>query len=317
VASVNAILQQFALPVFADTDRQTFQIDASTLEDRITEHTRCIMPVHLGGSTANMDEVLRIAKKHNLAVVEDACQSHLAEWRSQKAGGLGDAGCFSFQETKILPCGEGGACVTNRDDLYDKIHAFQNNGRDRVKGVPKEGYLHQGANLRMTEYQAALLLTQLARLEKQCQHRIENAKYLNELLQEIPGVRPAAAYEGNTRSTYYIYMMHYDKSQFNGLPRDRFTEALRKEGVSVGGGYSYLNQHPFLKKMLSSRWYSTIYSKERIDQYWKNNHCPENDKLSEEGLFMSQGHLLAGKSHIEQIANAIRKVHAYAKELKA
>ncbi|MBN2329722.1 MAG: DegT/DnrJ/EryC1/StrS family aminotransferase [Candidatus Omnitrophica bacterium] len=317
VASVNAILQQFALPVFADTDRQTFQIDVTTLEDRITEHTRCIMPVHLGGNTADMDEVLRIAAKHKIPVVEDACQAHFAEWRGRRVGGLGDAGCFSFQETKILPCGEGGACVTNSDDLYDKIHAFQNNGRDRKLGKPSEGYLHHGANLRMTEYQSALLLAQLTRLEEQCRHREENAHYLEELLKEIPGVRHAARYEGNTRNTYYLFMMHYDKSQFDDLPRSRFIEALRKEGVYVGGGYHYLNKHPFVEKMLHSRWYSNIYSKERIERYWKNNHCPENDKLSEEGLFMSQRHLLGSKSHVEQIAAAIRKVHAYAKALKA
>lgn len=316
VASVNAILQQFALPVFADTDRQTFQIDVSTLEERITEHTRCIMPVHLGGSCANMDEVLRIAKKHNIPVVEDACQSHFAEWRGKRVGGVGDVGCFSFQETKILPCGEGGACTTQSDELYDTIHAFQNNGRDRKLGVPATGYMHHGANLRMTEYQGALLLAQLTRLEEQCRHRVENANYLNDLLKDIPGIRPAGVYEGNTRSTYYLYMLHYDAAAFEGLPRSRFLEALQKEGVSIGSGYRYLNKHPFIKKMLESRWFSNIYSKERIEQYWKNNNCPENDKLSEEGLFMSQCHLLGSKSQMEQIALAIRKARAFAKELK-
>ncbi len=316
VASVNAILQQYALPVFADTDRQSFQIKTDTLEERITENTKCIMTVHLGGICSNMDEILRIAKKHNLSVIEDACQSHYAEWRGQKVGGIGDVGCFSFQETKILPCGEGGACVTQSDDLYDKIHAFQNNGRDRKLGKPSEGYLHHGANLRMTEYQGALLLAQLTRLEDQCKKRVENANYLDELLADIPGIRPAIGYEGGTRNTYYLYMMHYGKDQFEGLSRSRFVDAMRKEGVYIGGGYRYLNKHTFIKKMLNSRWYSNIYSKERIEQYWENNHCPENDKLSEEGLFMSQHHLLATKSHMEQIAHAIRKVHKHAGDLK-
>ncbi len=316
VASVNAILQQFALPVFADTDRQTFQIDTTTLEERITENTKCIMPVHLGGSTANMDEVLRIAQKHNIPVVEDACQAHFAEWRGQRVGGIGDVGCFSFQETKILPCGEGGACVTNNEDLYDKMHAFQNNGRDRKLGKPREGYLHHGANLRMTEYQAALLLAQLTRLESQCAHRVKNANYLNKMLEDIPGIRPAAMYEGNNRNTYYLYMLHYDKEQFSGLSRSQFVDAMRKEGVYLGGGYHYLNKHPFLKKMLNSRWYANIYPKERIDAYWKNNHCPENDTLSEEGLFMSQRHLLSSPSHMEQIAEAFRKVQSHAQALK-
>ncbi len=101
VATINAVFLQHALPVFVDTDRKTFQIDAAKIEAAITPQTRCILPVHLGGNPADVDTILAIAKKHNLRVVEDACQAHLAEWRGKKVGTLGDLGCFSFQASKI------------------------------------------------------------------------------------------------------------------------------------------------------------------------------------------------------------------------
>jgi len=117
VATVNAVLLQHALPVFVDTDPETFQIDARKIEAALTDRTACLLPVHLGGAAADMDAILAIAKARKLPVVEDACQSHLAEWRGRKVGTLGDLGCFSFQASKNLNSGEGGAVVSNDDDL--------------------------------------------------------------------------------------------------------------------------------------------------------------------------------------------------------
>jgi dTDP-4-amino-4,6-dideoxygalactose transaminase len=117
VATINAVFLQHALPVYVDTDRKTFQIDADKIEAAITPRTRCILPVHLGGNPVNLDKILAIAKKHNLRVLEDACQAHLAEWRGKKVGTLGDLGCFSFQASKNLNCGEGGAILSNSTEL--------------------------------------------------------------------------------------------------------------------------------------------------------------------------------------------------------
>lgn len=314
VATVNAVVQQFALPVFTDTDTRTFQMDPASLEDRITEHTRCIMPVHLGGGVADMDGILNVAKKHDLSVVEDACQAHFAEWRGTKVGGVGDIGCFSFQATKILPCGEGGAIVTNREDLLDAFHAFQNNGRDRLTGT-RGGYQYQGTNLRMTEFQAAVLLAQLTRFEDQCKHRERNADYLSELLGEIPGITPAGKYDGCTRMTYYLYMMDYDSRHFAGLSRTQFRRALNKEGIPCGSGYGPLNKQPFIEKTLNSRGYQNIYSKERLAKYREMNVCPANDRLCETGLFMGQQVLLGNRPDVEQVAEAIRKIQAHAADL--
>ena len=188
VATINAVLVHHALPVFVDTDPETFQIDARLLESAISEHTACIMPVHIGGSAADMDTILSVAARHKLPVIEDACQAALAEWKGRKLSTLGDLGCFSFQASKNLNSGEGGAILTNDDRLALECRSFQNNGRATVGGL---NYARNGANLRMTEFSAALLATQLTRLEEQSRHREENAAYLTGLLREIPGITPA------------------------------------------------------------------------------------------------------------------------------
>lgn len=314
VATVNAVIQQFALPVFVDSDPETHLMDATLLEEAITEHTRCILPVHLGGLSTDMDTIRKVAKRHNLPVLEDACQAHFTEWRGKRVGGLGDIGCFSFQASKILPCGEGGAIVTNNEDLLDKFHAFQNNGRDRLTGT-RRGYQYQGGNLRMTEFQSALLLAQLTRFDEQCRLRERNAEYLTDLLNEISGISPARLNEGCTRGTYYIYMMSYDGQHFAGLSRSKFLNALGKEGIPIWSGYRPLNKEPFIEKTLNSRAYQSVYSKERLERYRKNNHCPENDRLCEIGLIMGQGPLIGTKEGVEQIAEAILKVQAHAEAL--
>src|SRR6516162_4732037 len=123
VATINVVLLQFALPIFIDTDRQTSQIDATKIEAAITERTRCILPVHLGGNAADMDTILAVAKKHSLPVIEDTCQSHLAEWRGKKLGSLGRGGCFSFQVTKNLSGGEGGAIISDDGEFIERSYA--------------------------------------------------------------------------------------------------------------------------------------------------------------------------------------------------
>lgn len=314
VATINPVIQQFALPVFVDTDVNTQEIDPATLERAIGPNTRCILPVHLGGNVANMGEVLKVARKHGIPVVEDACQAHFAEWNGQRVGAIGDVGCFSFQSTKILPCGEGGAVVTSRDDVYDRLHSFQNNGRDRLTGT-REGYQHQGSNLRMTEFQAALLMAQLTRFEEQCIRREQNAKLLTSLLKGIPGIEPASMYKGCTRNTYYIYMARYDSRHFAGLTRSGFLRALRREGILCGEGYEPLNKEPFLEKIFNSRPYKRLYSAERMKRYREDNHCPANDELCEQGLFFSQRCLLGSEKDINQIAGAIERIQTHASEI--
>jgi len=313
VATVNAVLLQHALPIFVDTDPETFQIDARQIEAAITPRTACLLPVHLGGNAADMDAILAIAKKRKLPVIEDACQAHLGEWRQRKLSTLGDLGCFSFQASKNLNAGEGGAILSNNQELIERCRSFHNNGRGPVKGG--FSYPGNGANLRITEFQAALLLEQLTRLEEQSKTREQNAAHLTAQLGEIPGIVPARRYEGCTRHGYHLYMFRYEKSGFADLPRARFLEALRAEGIPCSGGYTPLNKEPFLKRALESRAYRAIYSERELARWEARNHCPANDQLCRQAVWLTQTVLLGTGRDMDQIAGAVRKIQAQAGRL--
>jgi perosamine synthetase len=317
VATINVILARYALPVFVDTDPETFQIDARKIESAITERTVAILPVHLGGGTADMDTIMAVARKRKLPVIEDACQSHLAEWRGRRVGTLGATGCFSFQASKNLNSGEGGAVLTDDQTLLEKCFAFHNNSRGRKTAGYDFSYMGSGLNLRLTEFQAALLLAQMTRLEAQAKLREQNAQHLTTLLREIPGILPARAHEGCTRNAYHLYMFRYRKEHFAGLPRATFLKALRAEGIPASGGYAPLNKEPYLKSTFSSRGYQAIYAKERIAHWEERNQCPENDRLCEEGVWFTQNMLLGARREMEQIAEAIRKIQTHSDELLA
>jgi dTDP-4-amino-4,6-dideoxygalactose transaminase len=312
VATVNAVLVHHALPVFVDTDPETFQVDARLLESSITERTACILPVHIGGSAADMDAILAVAARHKLPVVEDACQAALGEWKGRKLSTLGDLGCFSFQASKNLNSGEGGAILTSDDRLAGECRSFQNNGRATVGGL---NYARNGANLRITEFQAALLLTQLSRLEEQSRRREQNARYLTELLREIPGIAPARMYEGCTRNAYHLYMFRYDPAEFEGLPRSKFLQAMGAEGIPCSAGYSPLYREPFLKATLESRPFRAVYSPRRIADYLQRIQCPANDRLCEQGVWLYQTVFLGPRSDMDQIAEAVRKIRKQAGRL--
>ncbi len=317
VASANVIPTLFALPVFADTDPETLKIDPNSIEERITENTKAILPVHIGGGAADMDKIMAISRKYNIPVVEDACQAWLGEWRNKKLGSMGDTGCFSFQVSKNIPSGEGGAIIGSDQKLMDLCNAFTNNSRPpRRKGATLSGYPYPGLNFRMTEFQGAILLGQVRRLVGQQNLRIQNAEYLDSLLKDIPGISQVKKYPGETRNGYHLFMMTYDKKYFNGLPKRKFTQATRAEGIPISTGYTPLNKEPFIEYHLSSRVFKSIYSKQRLDKFRRDNRCPVNDVICEDvALWMGQRVLLGGRKDMEDIAEAITKIQKNASKL--
>ena len=315
IATINAVLLMHALPVFVDSDIETFQIDARKVEQAINGRTRLILPVHLGGSAADLDTIMEIGRRRGITVVEDACQAHLAEWRGRKVGTYGKTGCFSFQASKNLNSGEGGAVLTEDDELIETCYRFHNNSRGRRNTGDDFSYRNTGANLRMTEFQGALLQAQMTRLETQARTRDANAAHLTNLLKQIPGISPARMYDGCTRNAYHLYMFRYDPSQFSGLPRAAFLKALGAEGVPALSGYSPLNKEPFLEATLSGPGFKTIYSKARIDAWRAQNLCPQNDRLCTEAIWLVQTMLLGPRQDMEDIAEAIRKVQGTAPQL--
>jgi dTDP-4-amino-4,6-dideoxygalactose transaminase len=309
IATYNAVLNSVALPVFADTDPETFLINPDKIEEKITENTRAILPVHILGLPANMTKINAIAKKHNLKVIEDACQAWLAEWGGKKCGTLGDLGCFSFQESKHLPCGEGGAVVGNDEALMDRVWSYHNCGRPYGSVKGKTGYPIVGNNRRMTEYQAAILLNQVQRLEAETAKRIENANYLTARIKDIPGIVPHKLGEGATRAVYHLYPFRYKQEQFNGLPRSQFLAALSREGIPCAGGYGPQYNDELIEAALTSKNFRRAFPKERLDRYRQELHYPANDQLCQEAVWFSQNMLLGTKSDIDDIANAIQKVY--------
>jgi dTDP-4-amino-4,6-dideoxygalactose transaminase len=213
VATVDAILLNNALPVFADIDPGTWQIDPAKIEEKITENTVAILPVHITCGMNNMDKINAIARKHNLKVVEDACQAHLADWDHKKAGTLRDLGCLSLQNSKNITTGEGGAILVDDEHLMGLCYSFHNFGRPKGRYMSREhgGHPILGTNCRMAEYQASILITQMDSVEEETSRRSENASYLTEKLKEIPGIVPLKHYKEMTRTTYYCYGFRYKK----------------------------------------------------------------------------------------------------------
>ena len=310
VASIAVIMLSGALPIMVDTDPETFQVNPDKMEEKITENTKAILPVHIYGLPANMDKINAIANKHNLIVVEDACQAWLAEWRGKKCGTLGDLGCFSFQNSKHLTCGEGGAVVGDDDGVMNRCHSYHNFGRPYGETtLTLGGYVRLGTKCRMTEFQAAMLLAQMKRLEEQTRTRGRNAEYLTSRIKEIPGIIPPRLYEGVTRAVYHLYPFRYKAEHFNDLPRAKFLAALRAEGIPCGDGYGTLNKDPFVEHTLNSRNFRRMYSKERLNRCREQNHCPDNDRLCTEAAGLSQRLLLGTKKDMDDIADAIFKIY--------
>lgn len=316
IASITSILMHYALPVFVDIDPETFQIDAKKIEAAVTPQTKAIMPVHIGGSCADLDTVLAVAKKRKLLVIEDACQAHLAEWRTAKAGTLGKAGCYSFQITKNLPSGDGGAIITNDGELVERLYAFHSNCRPKTLGSFNFTYFNTRAgNFRMTEFVGTVLLTQMTRVEKQSQARDANTKYLTSLLQQIPGIIPAKTYEGNTRSSHHIYMMRYKSEEFAGLSRDKFIEALKAEGIPCLSGYAPIDFRKFVQEALAPDGRLRVYSQKQMADWASRCQLPENDKLCKEAVWIMQENFIGPRSDMDQIAEAVRKIRAHAGEI--
>ncbi|KUK75953.1 MAG: DegT/DnrJ/EryC1/StrS aminotransferase [Proteiniphilum acetatigenes] len=322
IASVSCILFNGAIPVFVDIDPETFQMDPDKIEEKITPHTRAILPVHILGLPCDMERIMKIAAKHNLLVVEDACQAWLAEINGKKVGTFGNAGCFSFQNSKNMAIGEGGAIISDDDAFMDRCYSYHNYGNPygSIVGQFSAGTVMIGTKLRITEYQAAIGLAQLTRLEEQTNLRNENAAYLRSQIEGIPGIKPYKLYKNVTKAAYHLFPFRYHKEEFKGLSRTDFLSALQAEGIPCSSGYSELNKMPFLNNAFNSKYFRKFYSSERLNyqRYAEENNCPLNEKLcNEEAVWIPQNVLLGSKSDMRKIAGAIEKIQKHAELILA
>ena len=302
IATASIVIEANCVPVFVDIDPRTYNLDASKIEAAITPRTKAIIPVHFAGQACEMDQILEIAKKHSLRVIEDACHGHGAEYKGKKLGSIGDAGCFSFQSSKNLTCGEGGMVITNDDALYQMMNSLRNVGR--VEGGAWYEHHYAGCNYRITQLQVVLLTNQLKRLEEQTMIRHKNGTYLNELLSKIEGITPLSRGLGETVHSYHIYIFKYDKSKFNGLSKVEFAKMLAAEGIPCFMGYP----EPLYKQPLFQKKNFMCYAIPKGVDYSKVQ-CPVTEKACyEEAVWIMQQAMLGTPKEMELFASAILKI---------
>jgi len=230
IASASAVLMVQGVPVFADILPGTCQIDPSDVERKITPRTRAIVAVHFGGYPSDMDSLCAIAARHGLRLVEDCAQAVGTLWRGRHVGSLGDAGTFSFQQSKTLSCGEGGAVTTASEEIYNQAFAYHHIGR--VLGSAKYDHTSVGPNYRMNEFQGALLRTQLAKVPRQTETRMANADLLRRGLEDIPGLTSLDPDTRITQRGHYMFIILYDERVY-GCERARYMEAMKAEGAEL------------------------------------------------------------------------------------
>jgi dTDP-4-amino-4,6-dideoxygalactose transaminase len=301
VATASSVLAVSATPVFVDIEPGTLNIDPSKIEAAITPCTKAIVPVHIAGRPADMDGVMEAARKHGLRVIEDAAQAHAAEWNRRKVGAIGDCGTFSFQASKNLNGGEGGIIVTNDEEIADRVWSVHNVGRTKNGGW----YEHQvlGGNFRMTEWQAAILLSQLERLPEQTERRTQNAEYLSDQLKDIAGIITFPLDPRVTRHAYHLYAFRY--SGFGGRSRDEFLAALNAEGIPSSSGYVPLYKEQLFQRKAAGQG-AWCRAGKQID--YSAVQCPVCEEVCGDTIWLGQNMLLGSQGDMDDIADAIQKI---------
>src|SRR5579872_5405993 len=231
--TVGPVLLLNAIPVFVDVDPETYCLDWRLVEQAITPKTKAILPVHLGMRFADMDELLRLAQKHNLKIIEDCAHAHGGMWKGKGAGSMGDLGAFSFQSSKLITSGEGGAVITNNLEYMERVQSYINAGRASLTDQFHHRIL--GFNYRLGEFQAAVLSAQLERLPKQAKVREKNIKRLETKLKNTPAIGLLPAEPRITRLAPYGYVLKYFSAKSKDIPRAAFVAALQLEGIPCDG----------------------------------------------------------------------------------
>lgn len=240
VATAAAVLRVNATPVIVDVEADTFNIDPALVELAITPQTKAVIAVHLGGSMSDMDRLNKICEKRGLFLIEDCAHAHGSQWRARGAGSHGVFGSFSFQHSKLMTAGEGGSLTTNDSLLADRAWSFANCGRKRGGGTYDHGSI--ASNLRMTEWQAAILTAQLQRYPTQFDYRARSAGLLDDLFSGVPGIAPQKPYEQMTARAYYCYVFFVDPRIFGAGASTRVFNALSESGVPLSLSYPAMNE---------------------------------------------------------------------------
>jgi dTDP-4-amino-4,6-dideoxygalactose transaminase len=319
VASASCILRAGGVPIFVDVEPHTYAMDPDLLHEAITPRTKAILPVHLAGYPAQIDKIVEIADEHGLFVIEDCAQAHGSLYHGKPVGSFGQLGCFSFQSSKFMASGEGGMILTNDQDLWQRCHSYKDCGRLRgdagyvdSKTAYEQGQWGFGLNYRLTEFQAAVLLAQLERMEEHKAQRMTNARSLYDALDDMDGLTPLELQEGQNT---WRFIVNYASDAFDGLSLGRFIEAVRAEGIPL----RHFPLYPLPKEGLYCGYLQLLAGSPGLAANPKDYgavHLPVAERAHSENIvYLQQNVLLGDATDMEDIVIAIDKVLTFRAEL--
>jgi dTDP-4-amino-4,6-dideoxygalactose transaminase len=311
-ATAAPVLKLGAIPVFVDVSPDNYCLDVEAVRAAITAKTRVVIPVHLAMNMVDMDALTELAKQYNLKVIEDCAHAHGAKWRGRGAGAWGDAGSFSMQTSKLMTAGEGGVVTTNDDEVFELCQSYVNCGR--ASSTDRFGHRMLGFNYRLSEFQAAVLLSQMPRLDEQTELRALRAARLSEGLAKIDGITLLKRDARLTTQAIYQYVFKYNSQTFGGASRNRFVAALEAEGVPCDG----LFYEPIYRSVLFQVDAKDFLQLEANHLPWAKAHCPVAERAAyQESVWLPHQILLGDESDVDDVIEAILKIQNNLDELLA
>jgi dTDP-4-amino-4,6-dideoxygalactose transaminase len=312
ISTASAVIEANAIPVFADIDLHTFNVDPRAVETAITPRTKAIVPVHFAGQPADMAAIMAMADARELVVIEDAAHAHGASYRGRPAGSVGHMASFSFQSSKNMTAGEGGIIITSDDGLAASCRSIQNCGRV-PGGLWYEHHVVSG-NYRLGEFQGAILNAQMDRLEEQTCTRDANGQYLAARLAALPGLHPQSRPADCTRHSYHLFMLRLDAAAF-GAPRPAVLDALEAEGIPCSAGYGFSLPH---QPLFRTKAFGPFLPDASARLNYQDTRCPVSDLICQEQcIWLEQSLLLGTRADIDDIVRAFEKVYEHRAALSA
>ncbi len=310
-ASAAAVVAVNAVPVLVDIDPHTFCIDPTAVAAAITPRTRAVVAVHIAGHPCDLDALGTLCTQRGIALVEDCAHAHGSQWNGRPVGSLGDAGTFSFQQSKLLTAGEGGAITVREDAPAADIRSFADCGRRPGEWFYRHFVL--GGNFRLSEWQGAMLLAQLQRFPAQHARRNENALVLNEALRGIPGVVPQARDQRTTSQGYYCYLVRIDEAAF-GLPRDVVREALVAEGIPMTMSYPEIHA---LDAFTDPAGFAPRQRGRYVRPDYAAQALPVTREMASTTLWCRHSLLMGSRDDALALGDALAKIHTHRDELRS
>jgi len=306
VATATAALAVNATPVLVDVDPDSLCIDPAAAEAAINERTRAIVAVHLAGAACDLDRLTALCERHELNLIEDCAHAHGTRWRDRGVGTFGSFGSFSFQANKLMTAGEGGALITDDGKLRGRAWSYLNCGR-----IGEHWYHHAsyGSNMRMTEWQGAVLQAQLERYPEQQRTRLARASLLDAEFADVAGLRPQASDPRGAERAYYAYVLHHDPSEFAGLSAAGMEAALASEGIPLCGKYKSLNDF----KLFAERNFGPRLRAGTPSIDYGAQRFPNAERAAERTIWLDHRILLAPEEDVRDVVDAIERIKASAR----